>query len=455
MATEAIARAAAPSPPGPRYPTPFHFLAAFRGDPIRLLCDAFREHGDVVRFRMPLANAYLLAHPDAIAHVLEDNRENYWKGRVFRRLVPYIGEGLLLSEGELWQRQRRLCQPAFRRSRIQAVEERMTERADALVERWLARRERPLDAGAEMSRLALDLVTRSLFGSRGLDDFGELRWAMQVALEFSNDLFNRYFAPLRWLPTPRMLRVRRAAAVQDRIFERLIAEQRAAGGEGESLLADLLAARDDATSEGMSDVQLRAELVTFMSAGHETTALALTWTWYLLALHPEAEARLHAELGSVLGGRRPTTRDLPRLPYTRWVIQESLRLFPPAWALPRESLGPDEIGGYRIEKRSNVFILPYLTHRHPELWERPAAFWPERFDPERSRGRHRLAYLPFGAGPRSCIGASFAMLEMQLALATIARRVRLELATAEPVVPVPVVTLRPRHPIPMWVRPRD
>ncbi len=447
---------ALPSPPGPRYRSPLRFIADFREDPLRLLFDAFHQWGDVVRFRMPLSNGYLLAHPEQVKHVLEDNPENYWKGRVFARLKAFTGNSLVLSEGDFWRRQRRIAQPGFRRGRIAGSVPLMAERAEALLEAWERRPEpsRPIDVTDQMASLALDIVARALFGASGLTEFRELRWAVETAITLSNWVLNRMIPIPLWAPHPKIRRAKRAMRIFDETIARLVAQRRSEPEPRDDLLGLLLDARDAVTRETMDDRQLRDELVLFLTAGHETTAMGLAWTFYLLSLHPEAEARLHAELDAVLGGRLPTREDLPRLAWTRQVVQESLRLYPPAWSIPRESHGADEIGGYRIEPRSFVFVSPYLTHRHPAFWEDPERLDPERFTPERSERRHRLAWLPFGAGPRTCIGNHFALVEMQVVLATLARRVRLELAPGPPVIPDPIFTLRPKHPLRMRVRPR-
>ncbi len=453
--TSAVSSILAPTaPPGLSFPTPFHFTAALRRDILGLFFECRQRFGDVVRLRAPLASAYLLCHPDHVKHVLQDNHRNYWKGDVFGRLRRIAGNGVLFSEGELWRRQRKLMQPAFQKPRIEAMDHMMTDAALEAVSSWRARPGEPVEIAHEMSGIALDVVTRALLGSGTFPNRDEFRQGVNDAIAYANYLINGTFPPPLWVPTPRNRRVLRTRALLWRTLDGIVAERRARGGGGDDLLGSLLAARDDETHEGMDDVQLRDELITIINAGHETTGMALAWTWWQVSVHPGVERRLHEELEQVLGGRAPRASDLPRLVYTRAVIEESMRLYPPAWGTGRQSYEADEIGGYRIEPKSFVFVSPYLTHRDPRFWDNPEAFDPERFLPERAGGRPRYAYFPFGGGPRMCMGSVFAMVEMQLVLAAIAQRVVLRLVPGHPVVPDPIFTLRPKHGIRMTVHPR-
>ncbi len=456
--TATVARAAAlPAPPGPRYLNPFGFIREFKRDPLQVFFESFRRYGDAVCFRTPTGPLYFFAHPDHVKHVLQVNHQNYWKGRIFERLKRFGGEGLIFSEGEHWRRQRRLAQPAFARQRVEAQAEMMTACAEAVVERW----RRPaasgeiIDVAAEMSRVTLEIVAKALFGSEGihtwLDAFREL---LDVSMEYANYLLNHAIPTPIWIPTPRNLRMQRAMRVGDGIVAAILEERRQNPGDRGDLLSMLLAGRDGETHEGMDDHQLADEIRTFLVAGHETTALTLSWTWFLLSRHPEVERRLAEELESVLAGRAPGVGDLRQLVYTRCVIEESMRLYPAAWGMGRESREADEVGGYGIRAKAGVFLSPYLTHRHPDFWENPEGFDPERFLPERSAGRPPYAYFPFGGGPRVCIGAQFSLMEAQLLLATLAQRVRVELVPGRAVVPDPIFTLRPRGGIAATVRMR-
>ncbi len=442
-------------PPGPRFLTPFGLIPRLRRDPIGLCMETLRDYGDVVCFRVPPWRSYMVFHPDHLKHVLQDNNHNYVKGLLIERSKALIGDGLFSSEGSFWRRQRRLAQPAFHRERIAAFADLMTETVEAMLVRWepIAAARTPFDIAPEMSQLTLDVVGKALFSMDLSGEAAEVGRALRVALEHMTHLaFTVFPLPAR-VPTPRNLRFRRALSALDDVVYDIIAARRQSDGGAGDLLAMLLQARDEETGEGMSDRQLRDEVMTFFLAGHETTAVALAWTWYLLARHPEVEERLRAEVSSVLAGRTPRMTDLGALTYTRMVVEEALRLYPPLWGFPRQTIGEDEIGGYRITANSMVSICPYVTHRHPEFWEDPERFDPERFTPERTATRPRYAYLPFSGGPRQCIGNEFALMEAQLAMAMTVQRYRLSLASDRPVEPEVRVTLRPRGGIMMRLAP--
>jgi cytochrome P450 len=305
----------------------------------------------------------------------------------------------------------------------------------------------------EMTRLTLQVAGLSLFGTDLTGAASAIGSASRIVFEHASYRLNSVFPLPEWVPTRRNRRFVRARRVLDEAVFSMIAERRRDGSERRALLALLMAARDEDGS-AMTDAQLRDEVVTLMLAGHETTAATLAWTWYLLSEHPGEAAKLHAELDAVLGGRAPSVGDLSRLTYTEMVIQEAMRLYPPAWGIARQSLAEDELGGYRLPAGSIVALGTYVTHRLPELWEEPDRFDPERFTPERSAGRPRFAYLPFGGGARQCVGASLAMLETRLVLATLAQRFRPRLVSGHPVVPDPTFTLRPRFGLPMTVHAR-
>jgi cytochrome P450 len=433
-------------PPGPRFLTPFGMLPRLRRDAIGLCMETARDFGDVVCFRVPPWRTYMIFHPDHLKHVLQENNQNYVKGILIQRSKVLIGDGLFSSEGSFWRRQRRLAQPAFHRERIAAFGALMVETIAAMLARWepIAAAGTPFDVAPEMSRLTLDVVGKALFSMDLSGEAAEVGCALRVALEHVTYLaFSVFYAPLV-IPTPRNLRFRRALRALDAVVYDVIATRRRAGDDAGDLLAMLLRARDEETGEGMSDRQLRDEVMTFFLAGHETTAVALAWTWYLLARHPAVEERLRAEVGAVLDGRAPTVEDLGALVYTRMVVEEVLRLYPPLWAFPRQTIAEDEIGGYRITANSLVSICPYVTHRHPEFWDDPERFDPERFTPERAAARPRYAYLPFSGGPRQCIGNEFALMEAQLAVAMTVQSYRLSLVRDEPIELEIRVTLRPR-----------
>lgn len=426
-------------------------------DPLSYMMATWREHGDVVGYRLLRQRFYLVAHPDGIKHVLQDNNRNYNKNNVdYRVLRQLLGEGLLTSEGEFWLRQRRLIQPMFHRERILAWGNLMTEAALAMLEHWRepARAGQPLDVAAEMGRLTLRIVARALFSL----DIKRHTESITSNLAIANQHFGRLSlisVLLPFFPTPENLRFRAAVRKLDRIAREIIRARRSAAAGQDDLLALMLAARDERGRPAMSERQMRDELLTLLLAGHETTANALAWTWYLLSRHPEVEANLHDELRSVLRGAPPTTADLPRLPYTRMVVEESMRLFPPAWGISRHAAGDDELGGFHLRKGTNVFLCTYITHRHPEFWPEPERFEPRRFESAEVERRPRYAYFPFGGGPRLCIGNQFALIEAQMVLATVAQHYRLRLVPGHPIEPQPLVTLRPRYGVLMTLQSRN
>ena len=398
--------------------------------------------------------------PDHVKHVLQDRHAIYTKESLdYRVLKRFLGEGLVTSDGALWLRQRRLMQPAFHRSSIAAFASLMVERTRALLKDWdgPARFGRPVNVYHEMRRLSLDVVTRALFGVNLHEDARVVGHTFAILSEalaehLYSPLFLLFLHPV--LPTPSNRRARAALRTLDRIVGSIIARRRAQGSAADDdLLSLLLHARDEETDgAGMDDRQIRDEVMTVLLAGHETTAATLSWTWYLLDRHRDVAERLRSEILGALGDRDPTVEDLPQLEGARRVIEEAMRLYPPAWIITRVAKEEDEIGGYRVAPRTVVTLSPYLTHRSKEVWPEPERFDPDRFTAERSAERPRFAYFPFAGGPRQCIGSEFALTEATLVLATIIRRYRLELASRREVVPQPLTTLRPRGGLPMIPR---
>jgi len=441
--------------PGKRYPTPFHFFLAARRDPLAMLSWAAREFGDVARIEAwPMLVVHLLYHPEHIRHVLQENNRNYWKGGLIARVKPLIGEGLFTSEGDFWRRQRRLAQPAFHRQRIESFATIMSDAGERMVEDWrhAAATETPIDLLAHTSRATLRVVGQALFGIDLLDEAASVGRHMLSALQFVSEEVFHLFPSALAIPTPRNLRFRRDRAALDRVVLDIIERRRCHGTGGDDLLAMMMEARDADTGEGMSDRQLRDEVMTFILAGHETTAVTLAWACLLLAQHPEVGMQVRQEISSVLEGRAPVLADLPRLALTRRVIDETLRLYPPVAAISREAYAADEINGYAIPAGSGVMMSPYVTHRNPAFWPDPERFDPDRFTPEHSAARPRFAYFPFGGGPRLCIGNEFALMEAHILLAMIAQRYRVELAPGHAVEHEIRVTLRPRQPMLMVPR---
>src|SRR5438876_1468704 len=423
-------------------------------DPLGFLIRT-QQSGEVVRLRFLFSPAYLISHPESIKYVLQEHARNYNKDLItYKIFQPMLGQGLLINDGPSWLHQRRLIQPAFHRKRLSTYGTLMTEATVAMLERWQAYSERgmPLHMAEEMMRLTLRIVGQALFSLDLSQETSTIGSAVTTLLEQLGDYVFRPFPPLS-VPTPRNRRIQRTIHMLDQLVYRMIAERRTRQTEGRDLLSMLLLAQDEETGQGMNDRQVRDEVVTLLLAGHETTANTLTWTWYLLSQSPEIERRLHAELNEVLGGRVPSVADLPELKYTRMVIEEALRLYPPAPVLSRKAIAADELQGYPIAANSMILISPYAVHRHPALWEEPERFDPERFTPERAAARPAYTYFPFGGGPRMCMGNSFAMMEAQLILSTVAQRYQLRLIPGHRVEPQMVVTLRPRYGLPMTLHP--
>ncbi len=442
-------------PPGPRGLPLLGMLLAIRRDPIGVFTHAALEHGDVVNFRIGSRRGYLISNPDDIRRVLQDNARNYHKSPLYEKLRIILGNGLLTSEDGFWLRQRRIAQPAFHRQRIAALADQMADAARQAAERWkpLAADGRPVDVEDEMMRLTRGVVLATLLGS----DLGPFTASIDQAWTTVNQFIGESFWSIGIadrLPTPRYRRFLAARRVLRGAVDYVIADRRQRPTDRADLLSMLMSARDEETGETMSDDQLRVEVMTFLLAGQETTSLALTWTWYLLSQHPAVRQRLEDELDEVLGGRPPAYSDLANLPYLRMVADEAMRLYPPAWGFSRQALDDDELGGFRLPRGWLAFVIPYSLHRHPRYWDNPQQFDPDRFLPERTANRPKFVYLPFGAGPRRCIGDQFALIETHLTLATFAQSYRLHMAPNHSVTPWPLITLRPRFGMPMIIERR-
>ncbi|HEV2149383.1 MAG TPA: cytochrome P450 [Longimicrobiaceae bacterium] len=436
--------ALAPLPPRRRARFPGADLLAFRRDALGTLERLVRDHGDVAGMRFGPRRVTLLGHPELVREVLVTRHKSFIKSYALQRARVLLGEGLLTSEEPLHLRQRRLAQPAFHRERIAAYAADMVAYAARMAEEWRDGAE--TDVAREMNRLTLGIAGKTLFGAEVEGEAEEIARALTEALGLFKRLTNPLGPLLDRIPTPATRRMRRARTRLDDTIHRIIADRRAEGTDRGDLLSMLLLAQDtEGEGGGMTDLQLRDEALTIFLAGHETTANALAWTWYALAGAPEAEAALHAELDGVLGGRLPTADDLPALPYTRAVLAEAMRLYPPAYLIGRQPLHDMEIGGYRVEEGSIVLTSPWITHRDARWWPDPLRFDPGRWSPEREAEQPRFAYFPFGGGPRKCIGEGFAWAEGILVLATLARRWRVRPVPGHPVEMEPTITLRPRH----------
>jgi cytochrome P450 len=449
------AAAAPPLPPGPRGNFLLGNMPEMLRDSLGFLTAARRDYGDVARLRLANRWFILINNPDGVKHVLQENNHNYGKGAFsVDSMSLFLGNGLLLSEGDLWLRQRRLMQPVFHRRVITGFADQMVTQTRVMLDEWDALTPgQPVDVAQAMMRLTLDIATQALFSTRVKDDTSSFDWALTTIAEDINFRFMVPFYPAPVIPTPRNRRLMAALKTLESILFGIIDERRrwiSAGRElPDDLLTLLMQAQDPQTGEKMSDRQVRDEVATLFAAGHETTAVTLAWCWHLLSLNPEVERRFHAELAQVLGGRDPSVADLGNLPYTRMLVDETLRLYPPAWVTNRQALAEDEIGGWRIPAGGIVWLSPYVMHRHPAYWADPDHFDPLRFSPENQEGRPRFAYYPFGGGPHQCIGQGFALMETPLILATIAQRYRLLAKPGHLVTPEPMVTLRLRGGLPM------
>ena len=418
-------------------------LPQFRKDPLKGFFQSVRQYGDVVRYRS-LWTTHQLTNPADIQYVLQTNVANYRKGRDYQILKSSLGEGLLISEGELWQRQRKMTQPSFQSHKVGSFVRIMAEHTEKLVCRWehLAAEQQPFDVVPELMHLTLNIAGEALFTTNLDSEIEVIREALEVGREYSVDRAWSLIRLPEKIPTPRNRRYSNAVRKFHRVVDQMIAARRHVPGHVADLLTMLMEARDE-RGQAMSDRQLRDEVATLLTAGHETTSLALSWACHLLARHPEVVERICAEI-QFLNGKAPAYEDLFRLKYTRMVIEEIMRLYPPVWVLSRTAVEDDEIGGYYIPAGSEILIFPYITHRHPKWWSEPDKFCPERFSPENSSGRPRYAYLPFGAGPRICVGLNFAMTEIQVVLAILLQHFLLEPASENDIVRLdPSVTLRP------------
>jgi cytochrome P450 len=430
-------------------------LPAIRRDPVGVFMRGALRFGDVVYYRIGPRRGYLLTNPEDVRHVLQDNARNYHKSPLYDKLRLFLGNGLLTSEDDLWLRQRRIAQPAFHRQRVTALAGVMGEAARDTAARWqpFAAAGQPVDVDEEMMRLTRTVVVRALLGA----DLGPFTSTIDQAWAIVNQHVGESFWSLgftdKW-PTQRNRRFQAARAVLRGAVDHVITERRRNPSDSDDLLSMLTSARDEETGEAMTDEQLKVEVTTFLLAGQETTSLALTWTWYLLSQNPRARQRLEGELDAVLDGRPPEYPDLANLPYLRMVIDEAMRLYPPAWGFSRQALADDRLGGFHLPRGWLAFVIPYVLHRLPAFWTDPDAFDPERFSPERSADRPKFAYIPFGAGPRQCIGNQFALIETQLIVATLAQAYRLQLVPGHSAEPWPLITLRPRYGMPMIIERR-
>jgi len=436
-------------PPGPRGRPLFGNMLEFSRDVLRYYDEWSREYGDIVALQLGAWPAVLLNNSDYAEYVLVRNHRNFIKFPLFFRHVRAIfGQGLLTSEGDFWHRQRRLAAPAFHAQRVAGYGDAMVQDTERMLAGWQPSELR--DVHADMMGLTLRIAAKTLFNTEVDEDVADIGQTFNTLAEEIAVRVRRPFLIPDFIPTPSNVRYVRGVRRVDQLVTTIIKERQAQGGDRGDLLSMLMLARDD-EGQPMTERQLRDEVITLLLAGHETTALALSWTWYLLSQHRDVDAKLAAELREVLGGRAPAVSDLPRLRYTEQVVTEAMRLYPPAWGFGREALADCEIGGYAIRAGTTVIISPWVSHRDPRYFEEPLRFRPERWANDFAAKLPRFAYIPFGGGPRICIGNRFAMMEAVLILATVAQRFRVEWQRDRPVVPLPSITLRPKNGV--WVKP--
>jgi cytochrome P450 len=446
--TKSVAASKAPAkrgaPPSLRQHYPLQFVLELARDRIGLF-QSMAKLGDITQIKIATQRVVLVQDPDAIKSVLVTNQKNFVKGRALDRVKVLLGQGLLTNEGEAHLRQRRLMQPAFHKDRIASYASVMSEHGERIQQRWSDGE--TLDIHEEMMHVTLGIATKTLFNADVENEAKDVAEALDLSLKMFDLAILPGGAFLEYLPViPWVRKVQASRRRMDELIYRIVSERRKDGRDHGDLLSMLIAATDtEGDGKGMSDQQLRDELVTIMMAGHETTAVALSWTWYLLSQNPDVEAKLHEELDRVLGGRTPTYDDLPNLTYTRMVLAESMRLYPPAWTLERMAVNDCEIGGYTIKANTLVLMSQYIAHRDPRWWPEPEKFDPMRWTPEAQTGRPKFAYFPFGAGTRICIGEQFAWMEGTLLLAAIAQRWKMRHDPTHVVEKDPLVTLRPKY----------
>lgn len=451
---------AAPRPaPGPRG----HFLLGsiipFKRDILQAMARGQREYGDPARYRLGPVDVYGVSHPDLAEQVFMDGERIYGKLGANNPLRLVLGDGLLTSsDHESWFRHRRMMQPTFHRRRMAGLFDTMVACSIQMLDRWAAAY-RPgdrLDIHHEMMAVTLDIVSQTMFSTNIMNDLDTIGpEAVNITIDYAfQRLQNPFSVPVSW-PTPRNLRFRKVMRGLNQLLYRIIEQRRAGGRPHDDLLDMLLAARDENTGETMNDRELRDEVITILAAGHETTAITLTWTWYLLSQHPEIARRLQHEVDTVLHGRVPTLADLPQLPYTLQVFEESMRLYPSAPIIPRLTSRATTLGGYDLPAQSRVLVNLFNLHRHPDFWRSPETFDPDRFAPDARKQQHRFAYLPFGAGPHLCIGKNFALWEAHLLLILIAQRYEFRHVPGHVVQNHATITLRPRYGMLMTIHPRS
>ena len=425
----------------------------FAKDPLAFIVKYSKIHGDTFYVNMRLSRFLMTSHPEAFKLLLQSNHKNYIKDKFYRKLKMALGEGLLMNEGESWMRQRRLAQPAFYKKRLEALFETMVDISEEYLQSLESHRGtgRAINITDEMYKVTSDIVVKTLLGADIREDIEEIQQTILKTQTYVVKHIRRPFLAFLAYFTGEHRQFLKDVSRFDKSIYNVIQSRKGSNKQHNDLLSMLMAARDAETGEPMTDKQLRDEVITIYVAGHETSSNALSWTWYLLTTHPEIYRKVKDEVVSKLGNSRPDHASIMSLTYTKQVIEESMRLFPPAWALGREAIEEDELLGVKIKKKDMIFLSIYELHRQEKYWPDPDKFDPDRFHPENSKDRSKFHYLPFGAGPRMCIGNHFAIMEILLLIAMMIRKFDFEILEGHPVVPEPLITLRPKYGVKLFV----
>lgn len=447
------------TPPGPRGHPVLGSTLGFKNDIIGTLMAGFRDYGDIVKFRGvgPLFPIYLLAHPDYAMHVLKDNAENYPRTPLVRsKWHMVVGDGLICIEGDFWKQQRKLAQPSFDPKLLQSFDRLIAEETDLMLEQWegFAERGESFDVAREMVHLALANLGGAMFSTDWRQEALGMADAVEFTIGYAYKLLTQPVVLPENVPTPENRRFQEARQRLEQIMERMIAARRGVDEQPKDLLGALMTARDAETGEGLSEYQVRSHLMTFMFGGHETVAVGLAWTWWLLSRHPDILRRVEAEIDEKLNGERPTFENTRQLEYLTRVINESLRIRPPVWLMSRMPTNEDEIGGYRIPAGSQILVSSYVSHHHADFWKNPEGFDPDRWLPEAVAERPKHAWFPFSGGPHQCIGGYFGLMEMQVVIPLILQRFELEVVPGHRVEAKPGITLGFKHGLQMTLRRR-
>ena len=425
-------------------------LQEMRRDPLSYFVEILKDHRDAVRFNIGMDRVLMLNNPRYIRHVLQDNHQNYHKSKFYEPLRPLLGDGIFLSEGKQWLSQRRIAMPAFGGPQFSEMARQITDVTAEMLDGWRVNHDvgAPVNVAAETMRLTLDAVTLSMLNVRLSDKHSAIYDALSVMLrEAERRVWSTVNLPM--FVTKRVNREYRVALqTLNKIVGEIIDDRRQNPCHEGDLLSTLIKAYDN--GEPADRKILRDQVLSIILSGHETTAIALSWSCYLISTNAQVRKRLEAEIDSIIGDRTPTYDDLPKLTYTQMIFEEAMRLYPPVWTTSRIALEDDTVGELKIPRHSTIMLCAYAVHRHPDYWPNPEQFDPERFSPDRADERPRHAYFPFGGGPRSCLGSRFATMEAQLVLAMITQRYRLEPSSSHTVTPEPMITLRPRDGL--WMR---